>query len=247
MSFFEGSIEEEAQKLSERAKEFIISTGNDEFDRSLGGGFPLKSLTLIAGPQGSGKTIVSQQVCYGALKNGKSITYITSQQMVEDLVNNMENMSWNINEYFLKGQLKVIPVYTKIRKPLESPWLLELLEEVITEDKSDFLVIDSLAHFATDRDPKRLTNFFILMKGLTGNGKTVIINSPQYFIDKLDYEYVKTVCTVVLELSMKDQKDDIIRILKLIKFQTVGERFQAIIPFEVDPAVGIRISAIMEA
>ena len=247
MSFFEGSIEEEAQKLSARAKEFIISTSNDEFDRSLGGGFPLKSLTLITGPQGSGKTILSQQICYGALKNGKTVTYITSQQMVEDLLNNMENMSWNVNDYFLNDKFKIIPVYTRIRQVLESPWLLELLEEVITDDKNDFIVIDSLAHFATDRDQKRLTNFFILMKGLTGNGKTVIINSPQYFIEKLDYEYVKTVCTVILELTMKDQKDSILRILKLIKFQTVGERFQAIIPFEVDPAVGIRISAIMEA
>ncbi len=46
---------------------------------------------------------------------------------------------------------------------------------------------------------------------------------------------------------MKEQKDNILRLLKLLKFQTMGERFQQIIPIEIDPAVGIRISAIMEA
>ena len=248
MSFFDGSIEDETAKISERQKEFMTSTGNDEFDRSLGGGFPLKSLSLIMGNQGSGKTILAQQICFGALKESKkSVTYITSQQMVRDLVTNMENMSWDVKKFFIEGKLKVIPVYTRVRSVLESPWLLDLLEETILEDESDIIVVDSLAHFATDRDEKRLTNFFVLMKGLCGNGKTIIINVPQYFVNRLDYEYIKAVCTVVLELSMIDQKDDIIRVLKLLKFQTVGERFQAIIPFEVDPAVGIRISAIMEA
>ena len=246
MSFFDDS-EDEITQLDERAKEFMFPSGNDELDRSIGGGFPFKSLALLVGPQASGKTIIVQQLCYGALRSGKSVCYITSQQTIEDLVTNMSNLSWDVTDYLIGEKFQVIPVYTKIRKVLESPWLLDILEDTIIENRSDVIIVDSLEHFARGRDQKRITSFFVTMKGLCGGGKTILACVPEYFVKSLDYEYIKAVCTAVLELSMKEQKESILRILKLLKFQTMGEKFQQIIPFEVDPAVGIRISAIMEA
>jgi len=245
MTFFDE--EDEVGAVDERTKEYMFPSGNDELDRSIGGGFPYRSLSILVGPQASGKTIVVQQLCYGALREGKTVCYITSQQLIEDLFINMRNLSWDVTDYMIEGKLKVIPVYTQTRSIVESPWLLELLENTITEQKADVIAIDSLAHFARGRDKKRITSFFVTMKGLCGNGKTILACIPSHFIQTIDYEYVKAVCTAVMELSMKEEKENIIRLLKLLKFQTMGEKFQQIIPFEVDPAVGIRISAIMEA
>lgn len=247
MSFFDEGAEEETLELDQRAREFMFPSGNEELDRSIGGGFPYRSLALIVGPQASGKTIVVQQLCYGALLAGKSVCYISSQQLIEDLVTNMRNLSWDITDYMIEGKFRVIPVYTQSRKVLESPWLLETLEDTILDQDADIIVVDALAHFARGRDEKRVTSFFVTMKGLCGQGKTVMVCIPSYFIEYVDYEHIKAVCTIVFEISMKEQKDNILRLLKLLKFQTMGEKFQQIIPIEIDPAVGIRISAIMEA
>ncbi len=121
MSFFDQGADTEAEEIDERAREFMFSSGNDEIDRSIGGGFPYRALAILVGPQASGKTIVVQQLCYGALRAGKSVCYITSQQLIEDLVTNMRNLSWEVTDYMIEGKFQVIPVYTQSRLVLDSP------------------------------------------------------------------------------------------------------------------------------
>ena len=38
----------------------VVSTGNSEIDKKLGGGIPLGSMTLIEGESDSGKSVLSQ-------------------------------------------------------------------------------------------------------------------------------------------------------------------------------------------
>ena len=48
----------------------IISAGKQEIDDKLGGGIPRSSLTLVEGLSDSGKSVLLQQICHGALKQG---------------------------------------------------------------------------------------------------------------------------------------------------------------------------------
>ena len=42
----------------------IISTGNDELDKKIGGGIPLRSLTLVEGQPDAGKSVLTQQMVW---------------------------------------------------------------------------------------------------------------------------------------------------------------------------------------
>jgi flagellar protein FlaH len=44
----------------------IISTGNDELDKKMGGGIPLGTLTLVEGQSNSGKSVLTRSKCSGA-------------------------------------------------------------------------------------------------------------------------------------------------------------------------------------
>ncbi|MCH8206378.1 MAG: hypothetical protein IH956_05180, partial [Chloroflexi bacterium] len=40
----------------------VVSTGNVEIDKKMGGGIPVGSMTLIEGESDSGKSVLSQQM-----------------------------------------------------------------------------------------------------------------------------------------------------------------------------------------
>ena len=73
--------------MSAKEKLTAISSGNVELDSKMGGGLPISSLALIEGSSGAGKSVLSQQIMWGALQGGLSVSLFTSENSVKSLVN----------------------------------------------------------------------------------------------------------------------------------------------------------------
>ncbi len=52
-----------------------ISTGNMELDKKMGGGIPTGSLTLIEGQSDAGKSVLVQQLTWGALQDNFRVLF----------------------------------------------------------------------------------------------------------------------------------------------------------------------------
>ena len=87
----------------------IISTGNSELDKKIADGLPLESLTLIEGENDTGKSVLTQQIIWGAMKQGLSVDLFTTESTSKSFIKQMESMSLDISEYFAWGYLKDIP------------------------------------------------------------------------------------------------------------------------------------------
>ncbi|MET0411320.1 MAG: ATPase domain-containing protein [Polyangiaceae bacterium] len=55
-----------------------LTTGSDALDRILGGGFPVRSVNVIAGEPGTGKTLFSLQMLFALARQGKRSLYFTT-------------------------------------------------------------------------------------------------------------------------------------------------------------------------
>ena len=55
-----------------------LTTGSAAFDRILGGGVPARSVNVIAGQPGSGKTLFSLQMLFALARQGKKCVYFTT-------------------------------------------------------------------------------------------------------------------------------------------------------------------------
>jgi len=120
-------------------KDSRVSTGINELDGLLNGGFPSGSITLVSGTPGTGKTIVCFQYIGAGIKNGENCLYLTSDETVPNLLNEAEKFGFNFKSAVESEQLKLIYL------DIDRQNIHKELEDEIKTGKYDRVAIDSLS------------------------------------------------------------------------------------------------------
>lgn len=79
-----------------------IRAMNPELDRKIGE-LRIPFLCLIEGPNDSGKSVLTQQYVYGALKCGFKTLYITTESGIRGLLKSMDEISLSVLVYQLQN------------------------------------------------------------------------------------------------------------------------------------------------
>jgi len=120
-------------------KDSRVSTGINELDGLLNGGFPSGSITLVSGTPGTGKTIVCFQYIGAGIKNGENCLYLTSDETIPNILNEAEKFGFNFKSAVESEQLKLIYL------DIDRQNIHKELEEEIKTGKYDRVAIDSLS------------------------------------------------------------------------------------------------------
>src|SRR5688572_23888410 len=88
----------------------LVTTGNPEIDKKIGGGLPPRSLTLVEGQSDAGKSVLVQQFIWGTLQSGMRIAVYTTENTTPSLLRQMQSLSLGIEDFFLLGRINVFPV-----------------------------------------------------------------------------------------------------------------------------------------
>lgn len=104
-----------------------ISTGFSELDRVLGGGIVPGALILVGGDPGIGKSTMLLQVCKNLSLQGKKILYISGEESLKQIKLRANRIGEFTNDLLLLCETN-----------------LDIIEEAITNNKPDAVVIDSI-------------------------------------------------------------------------------------------------------
>ena len=104
-----------------------ILTGIDELDRVLGGGIVPGSLVLVGGDPGIGKSTLLLQVCQRLSAAGKKILYISGEESLRQIKLRANRMGEFTDNLYLLCETN-----------------LDMIRNVIEEQKPDAVVIDSI-------------------------------------------------------------------------------------------------------
>ncbi|CVI66065.1 hypothetical protein NDGK_00410 [Clostridiales bacterium CHKCI001] len=115
-------LEEISAKEEERT-----STGMKELDRVLGGGIVAGSLMLVGGDPGIGKSTLLLQVCKNLSEQGHKILYISGEESLRQIKMRANRMGSFNGELLLLSETN-----------------LDMISQVITEQKPELAVIDSI-------------------------------------------------------------------------------------------------------
>ncbi|MBF6600037.1 MAG: AAA family ATPase [Dehalococcoidia bacterium] len=138
-----------------------ITTGVDALDQVLEGGVPQYAIVFIAGPPGTGKTVLCQQALFAnARANGTSLYLATLSEPVFKMVRYVQEFSF-FNANFVGNDVVYGDLGTALMRD-GGPGVLAVLDALVKEHRPDFLVIDSYKvireHFPTEREFREFTS-----------------------------------------------------------------------------------------
>jgi circadian clock protein KaiC len=95
----------------------LLSTGSPAFDRILGGGLPTRSVNVIAGEPGAGKTIFALQMLFHQARQGKKCIYLTTlSEPSLKLVTYMQQFSFFDESLINKNRVLLADLGSVIRR-----------------------------------------------------------------------------------------------------------------------------------
>jgi len=218
----------------------IISTGNDELDKKIGGGIPLRSLSLVEGQPDSGKSVLTQQMVWGSLLKGCSAVVFTTENTVKSLVTQMQSLNLDIVDYLLLSRLWIYPIDTKKTRRSLSAGLLPMLESYANKG-IDVAIIDSLTYYVTHASMEEVLSFFEECKRLSGKGMGIICVAHSYAFDENAMVRLGSMCDAHLRLRIETMGTKMIKILEVAKVRGADLNTGNIISFDVEPNWGIRV------
>ena len=118
-----------------------IKTGIPGLDEVLGGGIIEDTFLLIAGPAGTGKTIMCMQIAYTQLQLGKKVIYVSFDEG-KKLVDYAKAFGWDFQKFIDKGRFMLLD-FIAVKATAISDYINFIIEKV-QEMGADLIVIDSL-------------------------------------------------------------------------------------------------------
>jgi len=223
----------------------IISTGNEELDLKLAGGLPVPSIIVIEGGHGTGKTVLTQQFVYGALKSGLRVIVVATETTTVGYIRQMMGTGFNILDYFIKGSLKVYSTRFYKVKWVESTGrdLLGLTQNhmVSKADTYDMYVIDSFSILIKGSKTEDIANFLTVLRKLADKGKSFILTIHPEGLDETIYLNLKAIADGYVELKNAEMGGRALKVMNIVKLKGVPTTFDNVITFDVDPAFGIKL------
>ena len=221
----------------------ILSTGNSELDKKITDGLPLESLTLIEGENDTGKSVLTQQITWGALKQGHSVDLFTTENTSKSFLKQMESMSLDISEYFAWGYLKIFPLHVVgfEWKKEEMTGILAHLIKHIQQSKADVVIIDSLTLFTEYAETDAILTFFTNCKSLIDSGKTILVTLHTYAFEEDTLVRIRSICDAHLNMKKALVGTKYVMVMEVIKVRGARKTTGNLVSFEVHPGYGMKI------
>jgi flagellar protein FlaH len=227
----------------------ILSTGNPEIDKRLADGLPLQSLTLIEGENDTGKSVITQQIIWGAMKAGLSVDLYTSENTSRSFISQMESMSLDISEYFAWGYLKMFPLHVtgfEWTKD-EMHGILQRIISHIRNSKADVVVIDSLTLLTEYTGQDDILTFLTNCKNIVDHGKTILFTMHTYAFEEDTLVRIRSICDAHLFMKKALVGDKYVMVMEVVKVRGARKTTGNIVSFEVHPGYGMKIIPISMA
>lgn len=233
-----------------KATRKVISTKNSELDARLGGGFPAGSLTLIEGMSGAGKSVMSQQIIWGALKDGFEVALFSTESNVVSLVHQMQSIDLDILDYLLLTRLRTFPVELSQLGEEAPTALAEAMkaERARTRRRPDIIVVDSFTSGMTVcKTQGKVLGFFEECKRLCAQGASIFVTLHNQNADDEVISLIRSMCDANFKLRAEQDGQRLVKVLEVAKIRGAASMTGAIVGFDVEPGWGLRVIPISKA
>jgi len=221
-------------------KTFSLEFERDHLHTSIGGGFPAGSVMMIEGEETCGKSAISQRFTYGFLKNDITVTYITTELSVQEFINQMYSLGYNISNEMLSGQLEVISVYPMLKGLKNRDRFLDILMNSKKLYTKDILIVDTFSSLISQcvqfvASSSETTSFF---KKITSGEKMIILTVDPQEVNERALNQLRADVSIYAKLGLSRFAGAIVRGMEFKRYIAAPGRIQSKTSFRIEPGIG---------
>ncbi|MDP6453573.1 MAG: response regulator [SAR202 cluster bacterium] len=184
-----------------------VALGRAEFDKALQGGIPPASVTLMEGPEESGKSVLCQHIASAALTQGLNVAYYTSLASSEDLTRQMTDLGLNTGAADAADQFNVISLAQLYRRKIEPVKMFTVLSEHMArlfQEGTNFVIFDDLTPAIPDNHIP-LMKFFDRSSQLAKLGLTIMASFRSSLSQRRLVGHLRATADAHLSMSVEVQ------------------------------------------
>ena len=216
-----------------------IKSGIPGFDGLIGGGLVLGSVSLLTGETGTGKTTFCSQFMWHGLQKGETGVYITLEEDVKDIKEDVKQFGWDFDQFEKKNMLRII-----YHDPAQINNIGSVIIKEVTEIKASRIVLDSTSVMALNiENPaqirRRLYGIINALKTHDGTTALVVTEIPEGTKSLSRFGVEEFVTDGVIVLNYLGLSGDYNRSITIRKMRRTNHG-KDIYPFEIN-SKGIHI------
>lgn len=225
-------------------------TGVDGLDAMLGGGLPQRSVTLVRGGPGAGKTTLSMQFLAQGVKEGEKGLYITLEESVEEVLTNAQRWGLDTRTLTGSGMLKVYALsLTRSKEYLKTDlstrnWLVsvqstdkssgfsgdfgsetlsQLIDRLVKDTGAKRLIFDSLTMFTSQFESKVDLHLetLELVRALMRNGCTTLFTAHTDAMGSHVISPEEYIAHGVLNMHFVQQGGKVLQAIQVLKMRGI--------------------------
>jgi len=213
--------------------------GVNELDELLGSSLSPRSMVVVAGHPGSGKTTLASTICYSNALRGHRCLYISFQEDREKLFNNMKKLGIDLEKQEKQNML----LFLRIPTARDIDGVVKTVSEVIDSYSPKVIVVDSInALFTYVSDPDKrawLQNYFYQLT-LVINGIIIVVAEMPIDVERIDIGSIEFVADVVLMLKSRIERKIVSRYIEIRKARGSPIHISEI-PFRIVEGKGLEV------
>ena len=227
---------DEPPKPVEDGYEFTLE--QDSLSNAMGARLPNRSLWMIQGEVGSGKSLISQRLSYGLLENGSKVLVVTTELTTRGWIEQMESIGYPVTDFIASGKLMVFSRFGVIAEAKQGVDLFDVLESGAIE-KSDVVVVDSASALMPEglEPSQHLATLQKLRKVCSESRSLLLTIDPSEMDGKLLHK-LRSTCEVLLDMNAGFVGGEIKRTIVVTRFLRAAGPVQASVGWRVEPYMG---------
>jgi circadian clock protein KaiC len=205
-----------------------LSSGIEGLDKMLEGGVFKRSVTLVEGASGIGKTTLCLHFLFTAAQKGENVLFMSFEEPTGQTKRTLEDYGMD-----LKRLEKEFRIVSYVPEALTALHYFKLLNEALIIEKPTVLAIDSLTAIESTFAPETFVEFMRYLQLLCKKeGLTVFLTASGGVTPAAELPGVSILCDNILQMRYRDLKEEITREITVIKTRgSIHE--ERVTPFEI--------------
>jgi KaiC domain protein len=222
-----------------------IKSGIPGFDEIIGGGIPERSVILLSGIAGTGKTTFAFQFLLEGLKSDENGIYVALEEHPSQVRKNIEDFGWNVREFEEKKKIAFVDAFTSaIGKVKEYEKFIvqdisdineftEVLKNAVKDISAKRVVVDSISTLFTIRTTTPRNIILQLKRTIYALGCTAIfVNQLNTAERGLGSSGIEHLADGIIKLDLSESNGELKRSILVWKMKGTAHSLKRH-PFEI--------------